>query len=93
MGVMQGPVLVYRFHPCNLMKSVNKSRNLIYDNLDHLVAPTCLPKAASRPSNWPPSEKIPNWIVMWAIPCCVWRITAGMIIAFADRKLPAGFRK
>ncbi|MDR3392567.1 MAG: glycosyltransferase family 2 protein [Sulfuriferula sp.] len=38
-GVVKGPVSVYRFHPGNLMKSVNKSPNLIYGNLDHLVEP------------------------------------------------------
>ena len=38
-GVVKGPVSVYRFHPGNLMKSVNNSPHLIYGNLDHLVAP------------------------------------------------------
>lgn len=38
-GVVKGPVSVYRFHPGNLMKSINKSPNLIYGNLDHLVQP------------------------------------------------------
>lgn len=38
-GVVKGPVSVYRFHPGNLMKSVNKSPELIYGNLEHLVAP------------------------------------------------------
>lgn len=38
-GVVKGPVSVYRFHSGNLMKSINKSPNLIYGNLDHLVQP------------------------------------------------------
>jgi glycosyltransferase involved in cell wall biosynthesis len=38
-GVVQGAVSVYRFHPGNLMKSVSQSPNLIYGNLDHLIAP------------------------------------------------------
>ncbi|WP_157662744.1 glycosyltransferase family 2 protein [Sulfuriferula sp. AH1] len=48
-GVVKGPVSVYRFHPGNLMKSVNKSPNLIYGNLDHLVAPYMFAKGRVTP--------------------------------------------
>lgn len=48
-GVVKGPVSVYRFHPGNLMKSVNQSPNLIYGNLDHLVAPYMFAKGRITP--------------------------------------------
>ena len=48
-GVVKGPVSVYRFHPGNLMKSVNKSPELIYGNLDHLVAPYMFAKGRVTP--------------------------------------------
>ena len=48
-GVVKGPVSVYRFHPGNLMKSVNKSPELIYGNLDHLVAPYMFAKGCVTP--------------------------------------------
>jgi glycosyltransferase involved in cell wall biosynthesis len=48
-GVVKGPVSVYRFHPGNLMKSVSRSPSLIYGNLDHLVAPYLFAKGRITP--------------------------------------------
>lgn len=38
-GVVKGPVSVYRFHPGNLIRTVNKSPDLLYGNMDHFLTP------------------------------------------------------
>ena len=38
-GVVKGPVSVYRVHPGNLIKTVNKSPDLAYGNMNFLVSP------------------------------------------------------
>ena len=38
-GVVKGAVSVYRFHPGNLIRTVNKSPDLLYGNLDYLLTP------------------------------------------------------
>lgn len=43
-GVVNTPVSVYRFHSGNLIKTAKKSPNIIYGNLEHLVAPYLLAK-------------------------------------------------